>query len=70
MGVRDEDDAEAVQPGAQPRELYVEAAHARHAAGLGVPPGEQYGAGPEDGPRDDAGPVLALADAEHGQGEP
>lgn len=40
VGVGDEDDAEAVQPGTQPWELYVQSAHARHAAGFGVPPGE------------------------------
>ncbi len=70
VGVGDEGDAEAVQPGAQPGESHVEPAHARHAAGFGVPPGEEDGGGAEDGPGDDAGPVLALADAGHGQGEP
>lgn len=70
VGVGDEDDAKAVQPGTQPWELHVESPHPWHAAGLGVPPGQQYGGGAEDGPRDDAGPVLALADTGHDQGEP
>lgn len=70
VGVGDEDDAEAVQPGTQPRELHVDSTHARHTPGLRVPPGEESGGDAEDGPRDDAGPVLPLADAGHGQGEP
>jgi hypothetical protein len=68
VGVGDEDDAYAVQSGTQPGELHVESAHAWHAAGLGVPPAKQYGGYAEDGPRDDSGAVLALADAGHGQG--
>ena len=70
VGVGDEDDAEPVQPGTQPWELHVEAAHAWHAPGLGVPPGEQHGGYAENRPGDDPGAVLTLADAGHGQGEP
>src|SRR3954468_666012 len=33
-------------------------------------PGEQYGGCTEDGPGDDADPVLTPADAGYGQGEP
>ena len=70
VGVGDEDHAQSVQPCTQPWELHVEAAHPWHAAGFGVPPGEQYGGCAEDGPGDDSGPVLTLTDAGHGQGEP
>ncbi|GAA3135709.1 hypothetical protein GCM10017687_60190 [Streptomyces echinatus] len=70
VGVGDEDDAGAVQPGTQSWEPHVQSAYARDAAGLGVPPGKQYGGDAEDGPRDDSGPVLTVADAGQGEGEP
>lgn len=70
VGVGDESDADAVQSGSQARELHVEPAHAWHPAGLGVSPGEQDGGQAEDGPGDDPGPVLPVAHARHGQGEP
>lgn len=70
VGVRDEGDPGSVEPGSQPGESHVESAYARHASGLDVSPGEQHGGHADDGPGDDAGPVLSVADAYHGQGEP
>lgn len=70
MRVGDESDTGAVQSGSQAREPHVQFAYAGYATGLGVPPGEQYDGHTEDGPGHDAGPILSVPDAGHGQGRP
>ncbi len=70
VGVCDQDDPRPVQTGPQTGESHIEPAYARHASGLGVPPGEQHGGHTDDGPGDGACPVLPVTDAGHGEGEP